>query len=255
MVVNCAVPAATCACASFGTGPHVDERRSHDIEITELVGAEPADEPEYVVEAVSARGAQILDRVASCVATRDVDDRHVRAVEAQRSAASAAIEQTLAGEPIRTVLRGRSDLDAWAEVAERCVACGNCTSVCPTCFCTTNSDVGDLSGRRVERRSVVEVGNLAGANCRAAMRMVAALPGYLLTRDYQWIAFTATSAVRGILQGFGAPLVELARADGSRVASGADQWGTYYRTDPRVFAGYLPASRWIPGFRVDAHGH
>jgi hypothetical protein len=111
------------------------------------------------------------------------------------------------------------------------------------------------TGRRVERRSVVEVGNLAGANCRAAMRMVADLPGYLLTRDYQWIAFTATSAVRGILQGFGAPLVELARADGSRVASGADQWGTYYRTDPRVFAGYLPASRWIPGFRVDAHGH
>lgn len=115
--------------------------------------------------------------------------------------------------------------------------------------------IATSTGRRVERRSVVEVGNLAGANCRTAMRMVAALPGYLLTRDYQWIAFTATSALRGILQGFGAPLIELARADGSRVASGADQWGSYYRTDPRVFAGYLPVSRGIPGFRVDAHGH
>ena len=52
------------------------------------------------------------------------------------------------------------------------------------------------------------------------MRMVALLPSHLLARDYQWIVFTATSAVRGILLGFGAPLVELARADGARVASG-----------------------------------
>ena len=100
---------------------------------------------------------------------------------------------------------------------------------------------------------MVEVGNLAGTNCRAAMRMVAALPSYLLTRDYQWIVFTATSAVRGILQRFGAPLVELARADGSRVAGGEDRWGRYYENDPRVFAGYLPTTRWIPGFRAGAH--
>jgi hypothetical protein len=108
-------------------------------------------------------------------------------------------------------------------------------------------------GRPVERRQVVEVGNLAGANCRTAMRMVATLPAYLLERDFEWIVFTATSAVRGILQGFGAPLVELARAEGGRVARGPDQWGRYYETDPRVLAGYLPTSQRIPGFRVAAH--
>jgi len=78
---------------------------------------------------------------------------------------------------------------------------------------------------------VVEVGNLAGANCATAMRMVAALPAHLLAQEYEWIVFTATSAVRGILQGFRAPLVELARADASRVASGPDHWGRYYDTD------------------------
>ena len=110
--------------------------------------------------------------------------------------------------------------------------------------------IAAVTGQPVERRQVIEVGNLAGANCRTAMRMVAALPAYLLERDYQWIVFTATSAVRGILQGFGAPLVELARAERGRVARGPDQWGRYYETDPRVLAGYLPASRRIPGFRV-----
>ena len=113
--------------------------------------------------------------------------------------------------------------------------------------------IAAATGQQVQRRQVVEVGNLAGTNCRAAMRMVAALPSYLLTRDYQWIVFTATSAVRGILQRFGAPLVELARADGARVAGGEDRWGRYYENDPRVFAGYLPTTRWIPGFRAGAH--
>jgi len=114
--------------------------------------------------------------------------------------------------------------------------------------------IAAATGKLVQRHEVVEVGNLAGANCRAAMRMVAELPSYLLARDYRWIVFTATSAVRSILQGFGAPLVELARADGGRVAGGEDRWGRYYESDPRVLAGYLPASRGIPGFSVAAHG-
>jgi len=110
------------------------------------------------------------------------------------------------------------------------------------------SAIAATVGRPVLRREVVEIGNLAGGNCRAAMRIVALLPTYLLTRDYRWIVFTATSAVRGILRGLGAPLVELGRADGSRVCLRGDQWGRYYDQDPRVLAGYLPMSRWIPVF-------
>lgn len=113
--------------------------------------------------------------------------------------------------------------------------------------------IAAATGRVVQRHEVVEVGNLAGANCRAAMRMVATLPSYLLVRDYRWIVFTATSAVRGILQGFRAPLVELARADNARVAHGDDRWGRYYENDPRVLAGYLPTSRGIPGFSLATH--
>lgn len=112
--------------------------------------------------------------------------------------------------------------------------------------------IAAATGRLVERRHVVEVGNLAGINCRAAMRMVAALPAWLLAQEYRWIVFTATSAVRGILQGFRAPLVELARADAARVAGGPDRWGRYYETDPRVLAGYLPVSLRIPGFSTVA---
>jgi hypothetical protein len=107
----------------------------------------------------------------------------------------------------------------------------------------------------VRRGQIVEVGNLAGRNCRAAMRMVAQLPAYLLAQDYRWIVFTATRTVREVLLGFGAPLVELARADRARVAGARDDWGTYYETDPRVFAGYLPESRRIAGFAPEGRDH
>jgi len=115
------------------------------------------------------------------------------------------------------------------------------------------SAIAAAMGRPISRRQVVEVGNLAGANCRTAVRMVALLPAHLLLRDYQWIVFTATSAVREILLGFGAPLIELARAERARVATGPDRWGRYYETDPRVFAGFLPDSRNVRGFGVAAH--
>lgn len=100
----------------------------------------------------------------------------------------------------------------------------------------------------VAREQIVEVGNLAGTSCRAAVRMVAHIPAWLMSQRYSWIVFTATNSVRQILAGFGAPLVELAQADPRRVAAARDEWGRYYSTDPRVFAGYLPDAERLAGF-------
>jgi hypothetical protein len=95
-------------------------------------------------------------------------------------------------------------------------------------------------GHEVSRSQIVEVGNLSGVNCRAALRLVLALPRLLLERGQRWIAFTATSNVRKMLGLYGAPLIELATADASRLGGSADEWGRYYQTDPRVMVGYLP---------------
>jgi hypothetical protein len=60
--------------------------------------------------------------------------------------------------------------------------------------------------------------------------------------------FTATGAVRQILSGFGAPLIELVRANGASVRDSRDEWGRYYETDPRVCAGYVRDAERLPGF-------
>ena len=43
----------------------------------------------------------------------------------------------------------------WDEVADRCLSCGNCTMVCPTCFCSTVEDTTDLAGARDRAHAAV----------------------------------------------------------------------------------------------------
>jgi hypothetical protein len=106
----------------------------------------------------------------------------------------------------------------------------------------------DATGSNVERGRIVEVGNLAGCHCRAAARLIAALPRLLLAQRREWVVFTATRVVRGMLAAFDAPLVDLAPAAEACAAGGIDEWGRYYTTDPRVCAGYLPHARHLPVF-------
>ncbi len=47
---------------------------------------------------------------------------------------------------VHAVLQASPDHPGWASVAERCLACTNCTLVCPTCFCTSVVERSDLDG-------------------------------------------------------------------------------------------------------------
>lgn len=115
--------------------------------------------------------------------------------------------------------------------------------------CTLTS----AAGQRVERHQIVEVGNLAGSNCRAAMRLILELPRLLLERGQLWIVFTATDTVRALLEASGAPMLQLATAEARCVAGTNDDWGSYYETDPRVMAGFLPHGRLLRRHRVHRH--
>jgi formate hydrogenlyase subunit 6/NADH:ubiquinone oxidoreductase subunit I len=55
---------------------------------------------------------------------------------------------------LKDLLYSSADSPVWDDVAQRCLACGNCTAVCPTCFCTTVEDVSDLTGDHVQRDRV-----------------------------------------------------------------------------------------------------
>ena len=58
--------------------------------------------------------------------------------------------RTLDVTDIRDLLQANAEHPRWDEVADRCLSCGNCTMVCPTCFCSTVEDTTDLAGGETE---------------------------------------------------------------------------------------------------------
>jgi ferredoxin len=142
VAVNCASPASTCFCVSMGTGPRASS--GFDLSLTEVMdGADHR----FVAEAGSDRGAELLDAIPH----RPCLPRDDEAAEGVVSLAAASMGRTLDTHGIHDLLLGNLDHPRWDDVASRCLSCGNCTMVCPTCFCTTTEDVTDLTGDTSER--------------------------------------------------------------------------------------------------------
>ena len=73
--------------------------------------------------------------------------------EAARVVEHAATDmgRTMETGDIRELLLGNLEHPRWEEVSDRCLTCGNCTLVCPTCFCHSVDDVTDLASGEAER--------------------------------------------------------------------------------------------------------
>ena len=61
------------------------------------------------------------------------------------------IRKQMDTENLRDLLLENLEHPRWDEVAERCLSCTNCTMVCPTCFCSSVSEVSDLTTQEVHR--------------------------------------------------------------------------------------------------------
>jgi len=176
IAVECEAPGGTCFCASMGTGPEVGRTKPHrargegsevsadlsspsvrrplpltpepsspdpvffDLALTEL-------DEEFVIRPGSGAGQSMLDRLGLTLASPEQEEAARRRVEA----ASQMMGRSLDVTDIRNLLHRNQEHPRWDEVASRCLACTNCTLVCPTCFCSCVEDVTDLSLQTTER--------------------------------------------------------------------------------------------------------
>jgi sulfhydrogenase subunit beta (sulfur reductase) len=60
---------------------------------------------------------------------------------------AAATQQRQLPDNIARVLRDNPEANHWNDVAGRCLSCGNCTMVCPSCFCHAQLDEPELDGQ------------------------------------------------------------------------------------------------------------
>ncbi|MFA4902657.1 MAG: 4Fe-4S dicluster domain-containing protein [Desulfobaccales bacterium] len=149
VAVNCAhQDKGTCFCVSMGTGPRVTT--GFDLALTEVL---QGDEHFFVVEPGTTRGADIIKAVPKRAATKAEVDAADQAV----AAIAGNMGRTLDTTGIKDLLYNNYEHPRWDEVAARCLTCGNCTMVCPTCFCHTPEDALDLGGQGAERRRQMDV--------------------------------------------------------------------------------------------------
>jgi ferredoxin len=141
VAVNCFEPGGTCFCVSMGTGPKVES--GYDLALTELLDGGHR----FLAEAGSERGAEVLAQLPG----RPVEPDDVAAAEASVESAAGRMGRTMESFDLRDLLARNLEHPRWDEVANRCLTCGNCTMVCPTCFCTAVDDETDLTGTETER--------------------------------------------------------------------------------------------------------
>jgi ferredoxin len=142
VAVQCAEAGGTCFCASMDAGPRVE--KGFDLALTEILGPEGHC---FTIAAGSPRGEEVLAQLPTREATPD----EIAAAEEAPERAAAGMGRQLDTTGLRDLLRRNYESRRWNQLAERCLACSNCTMVCPTCFCSTVEDTADLTGTTAER--------------------------------------------------------------------------------------------------------
>ena len=138
IAVNCTRPAKTCFCSSMGTGPRATE--GFDIAITEIRDG-------FVTTIGSDRGRELVDRLP----VRDATGAESELEELKIDRARECMDRQMRTQGLKARIDESLDHAVWAKTAERCLSCGNCTMVCPTCFCSTVTDSTELDNSHITR--------------------------------------------------------------------------------------------------------
>lgn len=138
VAVNCTRPAGTCFCVSWGTGPEAKD--DYDLAMTELGAG-------FVIRAGSEKGRRLLEALPVI----DVSAEELELEQLKLRDAAEHMGRKLDTGRVKELLDRSIEHPRWDEVAQRCLSCGNCTMVCPTCFCSTVVDSDDLATGQVTR--------------------------------------------------------------------------------------------------------
>lgn len=163
VAVNCAQSTASCFCVSTDDGPEV--KYGFDVLLDEL-------DTGYLVSAKSDLGNQLLSRLS----LRAQTDNEQHQASAQLARAATQSRQMPDASALRSLLE-HLDSPQWDSIAERCLACGNCTSVCPSCFCSKQEASQDLKSDRYQQHRYWDScfsekhGYIAGKNIRPTIAL------------------------------------------------------------------------------------
>ncbi len=124
------MPNNNCFCTSMGGSPGSSEGM-------DMLWVDIGDS--YYVESLNDKGNAILE-LGKGIFEESGDDIRSSAGKAIEDAAN-AIDRKLDTDGVRDALAKTFDNDYWAEFSKRCMGCGICTFLCPTCHCFDIQDI------------------------------------------------------------------------------------------------------------------
>lgn len=163
LAVNCSKATPNCFCSSMKTGPRSSS--GFDLALTELPTA-------FVIEVGSEAGSEAL-RDSGWTATTAFDQGRANQVMQQ---AERQVVRNMKTDDLPRLLFENLEHNRWKDVASRCMSCGNCTMVCPTCFCSTVTDTIDLTATKSDRIRIwdscysADFSHVHGGNLRPTVR-------------------------------------------------------------------------------------
>ena len=127
--LGCTNPCDSCFCTSLGSSP--TDSANVDLMLTDIGS-------EFLVEAISDKGEELIAKTSAAQAATEADE--VRARE-EVKAAYGKVTRKIDTEDIKKKLPSSfEDKDYWEKIATKCISCGICTFLCPTCYCFDIND-------------------------------------------------------------------------------------------------------------------
>jgi ferredoxin len=134
----CNRPCDSCFCTSLDGGP--DDMVNVDLMLTQIGD-------EFLMEAVTDKGSKLVAKTKLAQAATKADETKAKkAKELARSKVTRKIAVKGISEELQASFE---DKDYWEKVSAKCISCGICTFLCPTCYCFNISD--ELLKRHGER--------------------------------------------------------------------------------------------------------
>ena len=163
IAVNCTRALQTCFCASMETGPRA--KHGFDLVLTEV-------DDSLLIEAGSEAGRDLLSNLSLSTGSDQLSAEAATRIEACAQSQVRRLDHSR----LPQALYDAHEHPRWDDVAGRCLACTNCTMVCPTCFCHTVEETPDLSHQQTAHARLwdscftQEHGYIHGKNIRPTIK-------------------------------------------------------------------------------------
>jgi len=136
--LSCNEPYDSCFCTSLGSGP--DDTRNLDVMVIDIGD-------KYLFQPITGKGEELLSKTEGLAkatkANLAAGQKVIKAIK-EKITRKVSIDNIK-----KRLLDIFEDKDYWQDVAAKCISCGICTLLCPTCYCFDIND--DTTGEKKVR--------------------------------------------------------------------------------------------------------